>query len=73
MIIESIEKLVDVFVIVVDDLKYYILKLWEKVLNFVDRVCKEIELMNSVCLDVLLKLFCFCKILFEMGEYLKEI
>lgn len=69
---ESIEKLVDVFVLVVDDSKYHISKSWEKALNFADRACKEIELMNRVCLDVSSKLPCFCKIFFETVEYLKE-
>lgn len=69
---ESIEKLVDVFVLVVGDSKYQISKSWEKALNFADRACKEIELMNRVCLDVSSKLPCFCKIFFETGEYLKE-
>lgn len=45
------------FVLVVEGLKVYIEDLFKKVLNFVDRVCKDLEFIINVCVRVLVRLF----------------
>lgn len=49
---EKEKKLVDVFVLVLDASKSCIQETWKEALNFVNRACKEIELITRVCIDV---------------------
>lgn len=49
---EKEKKLVDVFVLVVEASRSCIQEKWKEALNFVNRACKEIELITRVCIDV---------------------
>lgn len=49
---EKETKLVDVFVLVVETSKPCIQETLKKALNFVNRACKEVELITRVCIDV---------------------
>lgn len=71
---ESERKLVDVFVLVVEDSKFHIQESFEKALNFVDRACKDLEFITSVCAKVSSRLpTIYHEVLDENKQYLRNI
>lgn len=71
---DSERKLVDIFVLVVEGLKSHIQDSFKKALNFVDRACKDIELITNVCAKVTARLpMIYHEVLDENTQYLRNI
>lgn len=71
---DSERKLVDVFVLVVEGSKSHIQDSFKKALNFVDRACKDIELITNVCAKVTARLpMIYHEVLDETTQYLRNI
>lgn len=73
---DSERKLVDVFVLVVEGSKSHIQDSFKKALNFVDRACKDIELITYVCAKVTPRLpmiYMYHEVLDENTQYLRNI
>lgn len=49
--------MVCVFILIVNKLKLDIENIWWEILNFVKKICNEMERMIKVCIEVLVKLF----------------
>lgn len=53
------QKYFGVLELVVNELKFFIYEVWENVFNFVERVCKDIEMINDIIIKVFLKILSF--------------
>lgn len=68
---ENEKKLIDVFALVVEVSKLCIQETWKNAFNFVDRACKEIELITNVCTEVSSLLpRTYQTVLYESTQYL---